>query len=228
MADQLFTLRLRERQLLRMRALHNLEHAFASLLKSKKYETRADIRSEFARMMNQQGEPCDLLEFGVFKGESMQTWVSSMTSADTRFYGFDSFQGLPEDWAGKMIKGPFATGGELPDIQDERLTFIPGWIQNTLPGFLQSYDAGRKKRIFVHNDVDLYSATLFILSALWFHFDEIVVLYDEFGVDENLAMYDFMSAFPIKFTFHGHAFLGQEKQLPQKVLCTIRKTELVV
>ena len=227
MADQLFTLRLRERQLLRMRALHNLEHAFASLLKSKKYETRADIRSEFARMMNE-GDPCDLLEFGVFKGDSMRTWVSSVTNADMRFYGFDSFRGLPEDWAGKMIKGTFATGGQLPDIQDERLTFIPGWIQNTLPGFLQTYDSGKKKRIFVHNDVDLYSATLFILSALWFHFDEIVVLYDEFGVDENLAMYDFMSAFPIKFTFHGHAFLGQEKHLPQKVLCTIRKTALVV
>ncbi len=38
------------------------------------------------------------IEFGVWKGESLGEWIGINTDAGSRFYGFDSFEGLPEEW----------------------------------------------------------------------------------------------------------------------------------
>ena len=54
------------------------------------------------------------LEFGVWTGESLNAWTSINTNATSRFYGFDSFEGLPEDWAqtfSTVRKGPAAGSG---------------------------------------------------------------------------------------------------------------------
>ena len=51
----------------------------------------------------------------------------------SRFIGFDSVVGLLEDWARNYPKGALSTGGWVPEIDDERVSLLKGWLQNTLP-----------------------------------------------------------------------------------------------
>jgi len=109
-------------------------------------------------------EPIDYLEFGVYKGESIQKWASLNTHPESRFYGFDSFEGLPEGWYGGWRPGAFDVGGKQPDSNDKRIEYVKGWFQDTLRDFLKSYKP--KNRLVIHNDSDLYSSTLYVLTML--------------------------------------------------------------
>ncbi len=46
-----------------------------------------------------------ILEFGVYKGETINFIASKLR--DKVIYGFDSFEGLPEDWRSGFPKGTF-------------------------------------------------------------------------------------------------------------------------
>lgn len=59
--------------------------------------------------------PHDLnLEFGVFEGKTIN--LCSSMYKDRQFYGFDTFEGLPEDWRDGFPKGFFNLNGNLPKI----------------------------------------------------------------------------------------------------------------
>lgn len=58
-----------------------------------------------------QNAPIDYLEFGVYQGESIRKWCGLNNNPESRFIGFDSFEGLPENWEGKCDAGTFSTGG---------------------------------------------------------------------------------------------------------------------
>ena len=77
-------------------------------------------------------------EFGVFKGASIKYWSSLNTHDDSRFFGFDTFSGLPENWdnfTGGLQKGTFDTHGLVPNINDERVSFYKGLFQDTYQVF---------------------------------------------------------------------------------------------
>jgi len=144
--------------------------------------------------------PIDYLEFGVGEGPSLITWLNLHRDPNSRFWGFDSFEGLPEDWCHDRPKGTFARGGRPPEISDPRLKFVVGWFQETLPQFLLDFKP--QARIIVHNDSDLYSATLFTLTQL----DPIavpgsIIIFDEFydACHEFRALMDYATAYCRKF-----------------------------
>lgn len=93
------------------------------------------------------------LEFGVFEGRSMRWWSTHLSNPDARLVGFDSFEGLPEDWRPGLGKGHFSTGG-VPNIDDERVTFVKGWFDETLPG----YQLPEHDQLILNVDCDLYSS----------------------------------------------------------------------
>src|ERR1700682_5828012 len=62
------------------------------------------------------------LEFGVFRGESIRLWSQMLRNKDSLLHGFDSFEGLPEDWSPLYGKGHFSTKGALPDLGDPRVS----------------------------------------------------------------------------------------------------------
>lgn len=107
------------------------------------------------------------LEFGVFKGASMRYWSRHLKNPETILIGFDSFEGLPEDFDvdGPYVKGTFDVGGAIPKIDDKRVSFVKGWFENTLPSFqLPAHDV-----LVINLDADLYSATDLVLSLLSKH-----------------------------------------------------------
>jgi len=104
------------------------------------------------------------LEFGVFRGASMRYWSSALKHPKTRLHGFDSFEGLPEDFDvdGPYVKGTFDVGGEIPQIDDSRVQFFKGWFDEVLP----TYQLPDHEVLVIVLDADLYSSTLYVLRHL--------------------------------------------------------------
>ncbi len=88
-----------------------------------------------------EADPIDYLEFGVYEGASIRMWSGLNTNPSSRLFGFDSFEGLPEDWPFRLRKGAFDTNGRVPDVEDSR-DFIVGWFQEPLPRFMLSSSRG--------------------------------------------------------------------------------------
>ena len=123
----------------------------------------------------------------------------------SRFYGFHTFTGLPEDFV-HFKKGRFATGVNIPVIKDDRGQFFQGLFQLTLPGFLKTFDNTRKTVIML--DADLYTATLFTLYSLTPYLKKgDVILFDEFVVPthEFKAYTEFINSSYFDLEFIGAA-----------------------
>ncbi len=100
------------------------------------------------------------LEFGVYKGNSIN-FISSMFP-DKIIYGFDSFEGLPENWRYDGQKGFFDLNGILPKV-NKNVRLIKGWFNETLPRFVKDHS---EKCAFIHVDSDLYSSAKTIFAEL--------------------------------------------------------------
>ena len=100
------------------------------------------------------------LEFGVYKGSSIN--FISATFPDKIIYGFDSFEGLPEDWRYDLRKGGFSVEGNLPKV-NANVRLVKGWFNETLPKFVKIHP---EPCAFIHVDCDLYSSTKTIFSEL--------------------------------------------------------------
>lgn len=145
----------------------------------------------------------DYLEFGVSQGFSFKWWVENIKHPDAKFYGFDTFTGLPEDW-GPFKKGDMANNNAPPDIKDTRCLFYQGLFQQTLPGFLKNYNP--EKRKVIHMDADLYSSTLYVLTSLSnFLRKGDIIFFDEFNVPmhEYKAFTEWTSSFYIDYEVLG-------------------------
>lgn len=145
----------------------------------------------------------DYLEFGVSNGNSFRWWMNRIKDIDARFYGFDTFTGLPEDW-GPFKKGDMGNGNAPPVIDDTRHEFYQGLFQNTLLPFLSSYEKGKQK--VIHMDADVYSATLYVLTLITpFLKSGDILFFDEFTVPrhEFKAFIEWSSSFYIDYEVLG-------------------------
>jgi len=144
------------------------------------------------------------LEFGVFRGESLRWWVEKNKNSESRFTGFDTFTGLPEDWNFRYEKGHFSTGGKTPDIEDHRCSFEVGLFQDTLAKFMER--TAFEKKTILHLDADLYSSTLYVLTMLMPRLKKgDIILFDEFSVakSEFRAFMDVTQSYPLKYRVLG-------------------------
>lgn len=98
------------------------------------------------------------LEFGVFQGRTLK--VITEARKHNQVFGFDSFQGLPEDWRSNIPAGTFATG-QVPHVEGAEL--VIGWFDDTLADFLADHLG---PVAFLHLDADLYSSTATVLEQV--------------------------------------------------------------
>jgi hypothetical protein len=118
------------------------------------------------------------LEFGVAEGASMRYWSRLLDNPESRLHGFDSFEGLPEDWAFGWQAGCFSVQGKPPEFDDPRVELFTGWFTDTLPYYVwpESYE-----KLVVCIDCDLYSSASYVLGAIEERISPGTVLYfDEF------------------------------------------------
>jgi hypothetical protein len=101
-----------------------------------------------------------VMEFGVCDGVTISQLASL---AGQQVHGFDSFEGLPEDWTHFQKKGRFSRGGRVPDLGLANVRLHKGWFDQSLPRFLAEH--GEAARL-VHVDCDLYRSTNTVLTLL--------------------------------------------------------------
>lgn len=169
----------------------------------KKYVNRFELYSQIIK--NEQLDRICYLEFGVSKGESIKWWLSQIKQNDSRFFGFDTFEGIPENW-GTKPKGSYSNDGNYPVISDSRCKFIKGLFQETLPGFFQTFECN--DRLIIHFDADLYSSTLFCLFTMAPYLKSgDLLIFDEFNITthEFRAFLDFQNVSNFNFLFIGES-----------------------
>ncbi|MEJ7683568.1 MAG: class I SAM-dependent methyltransferase [Segetibacter sp.] len=139
--------------------------------------------------------PLNYLEFGVASGKSFDWFMTQNSHTESRFYGFDTFDGLPEDW-GPFKKGTFSNDNKIPHIKDFRGKFLKGLFQQTVTVFLTEFDNSRRNVLMM--DADLWSATLYVLTSFAPFFKKgDIIFFDEFVVPthEFKAFLDFTQSY---------------------------------
>jgi len=110
-------------------------------------------------LLNDKNKEYYYLEFGVWKGTSANFFSKYVN----KFYVFDSFEGLKEDWVGTDLpSGFFNLNKKIPKL-NSNIEPIVGWVEDTLEDFLKTHNP---KINFVHLDMDIYGPTKFTLEKL--------------------------------------------------------------
>lgn len=147
------------------------------------YDKRYKLYQAVADHLQLENEAVDYLEFGVCQGHSFRWWAEHSRHADSRFYGFDTFEGLPEKW-GAFDKGDMSAN--IPSMDDNRVQFIKGLFQDTVPEFLAAVNLKNGKRKILHLDADLFSSTLYTLTTLAPYLRKgDILIFDEFNVPNH-------------------------------------------
>jgi len=144
------------------------------------------------------------LEFGCASGDVVHGWAARHGEPEARFFGFDTFTGMPEEWRGlgwRVPAGAWSLDGRPPAARDPRVAFVKGRFQDSLPGFLAATDLAGFDHYVVHVDADLYSSALYVLCMLRELLPRAIVVFDEFDcvLDELRALEDFCAAFGLRY-----------------------------
>lgn len=114
------------------------------------------------------------LEFGVHTGTTINKIAD--LRPDLKFTGFDSFEGLPEDWdtGPKIVStAAFDRGGVMPEVRGN-ISLVKGFFNQSLPKWLEEQTGRVSKKIavegdfvsYLHIDCDIYSSTVTVFEHL--------------------------------------------------------------
>ena len=126
-------------------------------------------------------------EFGVLKAKTLNLIAKNFLNQ--KVYGFDSFEGLPEDWH-LTDENVFEKGrmkiDSLPKV-NSNVELVVGWYHKTIPEWKKTFKDNIK---FIHIDCDLYSSTSTIFEQLNNQIvDGTVIQFDDFYNWKNLSNY---------------------------------------
>ena len=128
----------------------------------------------------------DILEFGVHEGVSLISFAERCP--DRQVYGFDSFEGLPDDWGNKP-KGTFKT--EVPHIDRPNITLVKGLFEESLPRFLREWSGHAS---IIHVDCVLYKSTRDCLMPILPRCQVgTVILFDEYYNYQDFAKHEWLA-----------------------------------
>lgn len=170
----------------------------------RKYERRYDLYNHVIESENLRNAEIAYIELGVCTGASLKWWLNNNENINSKFYGFDTFEGLPEDWGVFYKSGDMLSS--LPELNDPRGKLFKGLFQDTLPPFVSENTDLKNKKKVIHLDADLFSSTIFSLSVLYPYLQKgDIILFDEFNVPQHefLAYKIFTESFYMKLILIG-------------------------
>ncbi len=130
----------------------------------------------FDSMIKKSKQDRPFYEFGVWRGVSFKYLIKTLKIG----YGFDTFEGLPEDWHNEK-KGTYSADGIIPNINGGK--FIEGKFEDTLPTF---FSKSRPMASLINFDADLYSSTICALNYSKPVIDEhTILIFDEIIINKN-------------------------------------------
>lgn len=145
--------------------------------KSAIYKNRIQLHDKL--LIELKSIPVFYYEFGVASGDMIKKWASTNKVKESRFIGFDSFEGLPENWEEKK-EGHFDQKGSMPEIDDRRVSFVKGWFQDSVYEALLNCDF--HEQCVYHLDADLFSSTLYVLFQIYPKLkSNDILIFDEFS-----------------------------------------------
>jgi hypothetical protein len=162
---------------------HHVQNS--DLAGARKGRDRFDVLSIAAEQTH--SLPGMVMEFGVFQGVTLRHLAKSI-SPGRRVTGFDTFEGLPDDWGDLLAKGTFATS--MPSLEGlVNVALEVGRIEDTLPKYLSQH---RPMISLVHSDCPYYEINVFILEhVLPCMPPGSVVVFDEYYGYPSYEMYEF-------------------------------------
>ena len=174
-----------------MRSAVNHQH-FPTLRNLQSFAARESLWDMMLEQYVGLDVPITYVEFGVWKGDSIRYMAGRNLHPDSVFVGLDTFDGLDDEWINISMKD-FSVGGQAPDLDDDRITFIKGMFQDTAASLVEAIQG--RDNYLVHFDADLYSSTLFALTQLDAHLDSYHAIFDEFHAGENLALHHYQESY---------------------------------
>ena len=198
--------------LTRLAGMQTAEFIVEHMNKIKTFDTREEhLKYALNQADNDSSGEGLFLEFGVFNGKSIN--IISATKPNKIIYGFDSFEGLPENWRAGFAKGRFNREGNLPQV-NENVRLVKGWFNETIPEFVKEHP---EPCAFIHIDCDLYSSTKTVFDTLK---NKIcagtVISFDEYynypgwqDDGEYKAFNDFVAENNFEFEYIARSNLGQ-------------------
>jgi predicted O-methyltransferase YrrM len=147
-----------------------------------------------------------VVEFGVATGLTLRVIAAKRLPA----HGFDSFEGLPENWRSGYRAGTFAQ--KVPEVGGAELHV--GWFDDSVPKFLAEYP---EPFAFVHMDADLYSSTKTVFEVAFDRFiPGTVIVFDEYfnypgwELHEHRAFMEFLQGYKSGFEYLGYNALHEQ------------------
>lgn len=150
-----------------------------------------------------------ILEFGVWRGGTINA-IAKKT--ERKVYGFDSFEGLPEDWINGVPRGHFRLD-RMPDVR-KNVELVRGWFDQTLPAFLQTH---ADPVALCHVDCDLYSSTRTVFEHLGPRITSgTIIVFDEYfnyvgwQLGEFKAFQEFCAARKVEYEYLGYCSTAEQ------------------
>jgi len=167
-------------QLIKPELIHNNGGIPGGTVFSRRLVTLREIYKDI------EGVEGDIFELGVHWGYGILLHHHCKSEINQRVVGFDSFQGHSKPTNNDYLGGKFRNFKNSFEISEDdvyttmayglnitkqeaknKVTFVKGYIQNTLPQFVESYIKDKRQLALVHCDVDIYEPFLVGLENSW-------------------------------------------------------------
>jgi hypothetical protein len=196
-------------------AIESHQYAAHHMIAAERFAHRNDLHSFAVKNIIVEGP---VFEFGVWSGNTINFLASLLP--ESKVYGFDSFEGLPEDWVGRTGVGAFSRNGEPPSVRDN-VELVIGWFDRSLPPFLDTHPIDRIA--LLHVDCDIYSSTQTIFGYL--HKQIVpgtIIVFDEYfnyptwQRHEYSAFQEFVNYRQVKYEYIG--LVAHDTQVAVRIL----------
>ena len=182
---------------------------FKDAIKGKLPPVTGSIHATFDLAMQAAKVKGAVLEFGVRHANSTRQ-LASLAKQDV--HGFDSFEGIPEDWHDEG-KGSYSTRGVIPKVPSN-IHLHAGWFDATLPKFLET---NAEQARLINIDCDIYSSTKTVLDLLAPRIVKgAVIIFDEYignqhwREDEYKAFQEALKTYGWKYEYLAFSFFTKQ------------------